>query len=91
MLHSLKALVAEPWTRRVDSGAEPEHAVGAIWQDRLPCGELLIALSPRQSASELVRRARMRAVTTELRDKARNAYYALTGRKRTQARKEKDG
>ncbi len=87
MLHSLKGLLRECWTRRVDSGAAPEHAVGAIWQDRFPAGTLLCALSARQSRGELLLQARAQALVTRLRAKARDAYYALTRRKRTQARK----
>jgi hypothetical protein len=90
MLHSLRALLAEPWTKRLDSGAEPEHAVGAVWRDRFASGGMLIALSPRQGKSDLVLSARAQALALGLREKARDTYYALTGRKRTQTRKDKE-
>ncbi|MFI4996374.1 MAG: GNAT family N-acetyltransferase [Hyphomicrobiales bacterium] len=89
MLHSLRGLHAEPWTQRLDSGASPEHAVGAVWRDRIPAGEVLMALSPRQGQGELIAHARAQALMLGLRAKARDAYYALTRRKRTQARKAK--
>jgi hypothetical protein len=87
VLHALRGFLAEPWTRRIDSGAAPEHAVGAIWQDRFPAGAVLFALSPRQSPNELRLQAKAEALAIRLRDKARDAYYALSRRKRTEARK----
>jgi CelD/BcsL family acetyltransferase involved in cellulose biosynthesis len=87
MRRCLEGLLAAPWTKRLDSGAPPEHAVGAIWQDRFPAGRMLLALSPRQSERELRLVAKAHALESKLRGKARDAYYRLTGRKRTQARK----
>ncbi|MFI5015900.1 MAG: GNAT family N-acetyltransferase [Hyphomicrobiales bacterium] len=87
MLGSLKALLAEPWTQRLDSGAGPEDAVGAVWRDRIPTGRILAALSPRQGERELRLYAKAGALVEDVRTRAREAYYALTGRKRTRARK----
>jgi hypothetical protein len=89
MRRCLEGLLAAPWTKRLDSGAPPEHAVGAVWQDRLPVGRVLLALSRRQSEGELRLVAKAQAVEANLRAKARDAYYAFTGRKRTEPRKPK--
>jgi CelD/BcsL family acetyltransferase involved in cellulose biosynthesis len=90
MLHSLRRFLDEPWTRRLDSGAAPEHAVGAIWQDRFPAGALLVALSPQQRQGELAFQAKAEALALRLRAKARDLHHALTGRRRTEMRKPKD-
>ena len=81
----------EPITgpQRLDSGADPEHAVGAVWRDRFTCGTVLVALSPKQGEKELRLQAKAEAALVALRAKARETYYALTARKRTVSRKAK--
>jgi hypothetical protein len=87
MFMSLQSLLAEPWTQRLDSGVGPDHAVGAIWRDRLAFGDILGVLSPRQGQHELRLHVRADALFESARARAREAYYALTGRKRTVTRK----
>jgi hypothetical protein len=87
MVFSLQSLLGEPWTECLDSGAPPEHAVGAVWQDRIPVADILGALSPRQGRRELQFHAHVQTLIDSARAKARHAYHMLTGRKRTLARK----
>jgi hypothetical protein len=86
----LRALIAEPWTRRLDSGVGPDDAAGAVWRDDIPVGEMLVALSPRQHLRELRAYDWADGTIETLRSKARDAYYALTRRRRTQGRKRDD-
>jgi Acetyltransferase (GNAT) domain len=87
MVFSRQSLFGEHWTECLDSGAPPEHAVGAVWPDRIPVADMLGALSPRQGRHELQFYARSQALVDGARAKVRQAYYMLTGRKRTRARK----
>ncbi|SEE93509.1 Acetyltransferase involved in cellulose biosynthesis, CelD/BcsL family [Rhizobiales bacterium GAS191] len=89
MLGSLRTLSGEHWTQRLDSGVGAEDAVGAIWHDRIAAGEMLVALAQRHGQAQLRLYAKAVAWTQQARQRARDAYYALTHRKRTQARKAK--
>lgn len=89
MLGSLRLLGTEAWTQRLDSGASGEDAVGAIWRDRLPSGEMLIALAPRQGEASLRLHGSAVALAERARRGLRDAYYAVTRRRRTLSRKAK--
>jgi CelD/BcsL family acetyltransferase involved in cellulose biosynthesis len=86
-LASLRGLLAERWTRRLDSGIGPDDAAGVIWRDVIPVGETLVALSARQKPGELRLVQRIDEAAETARGRARDLYYTLTSRRRTKGRK----
>jgi CelD/BcsL family acetyltransferase involved in cellulose biosynthesis len=81
-----RSLLADGWTPRLDSIAQPGHPLERLWRDRIPVAHVAVSLRPGHAADRLRMIVRLEELKLHLRARAKQIYYRLSGAHRVTLR-----
>jgi CelD/BcsL family acetyltransferase involved in cellulose biosynthesis len=85
-----RSLLAERWTPRLDSVAQPGHPIERLWRDRVPVAHVAVGLPSGVPGDRLRLLVRLEELKLQLRATAKAVYLRLTGAHRVRMRETAD-